>query len=63
MSIAHRFAPGSRIRVLVAGGCHPRFARNLGTGEAPISGSRILPSTHTIRHGSATRLVLPVGEV
>ena len=28
--IAHRFRAGSRIRVLVAGGAHPRFARNLG---------------------------------
>ena len=32
-------APGSRIRVLVAGGSHPRFARNLGTGEPPITGT------------------------
>ncbi len=60
--IAHRFCPGSRIRVLVAGGCHPRFARNLGTGEPAVSGSRMEPSTHTVRHGSATRLILPTGE-
>ena len=32
-AVAHRFRAGSRIRVLVAGGSHPRFARNLGTGE------------------------------
>ena len=37
--IAHRFSAGSRIRVLVAGGCHPRFARNLGTGEPAITAS------------------------
>jgi putative CocE/NonD family hydrolase len=60
--IAHRFAAGSRIRVLVAGGCHPRFARNLGTGEPAISGHRMVPSTHTIKHGPGTRLVLPIGE-
>ena len=30
-AVAHRFTAGSRIRVLVAGGSHPRFARNLGT--------------------------------
>jgi putative CocE/NonD family hydrolase len=59
--VAHRFAPGSRIRVLVAGGCHPRFARNLGTGEPPVSGSRMVGSTHTIRHGEISRLILPVG--
>jgi putative CocE/NonD family hydrolase len=27
---AHRFRAGHRIRVLVAGGAHPRYARNLG---------------------------------
>ena len=32
-AVAHRFPAGSRIRVLIAGGSHPRFARNLGTGE------------------------------
>ena len=36
---AHRFRAGSRIRVLIAGGSHPRFARNLGTGEPLISGA------------------------
>ena len=40
-AIAHRFHAGSRIRLLVAGGSHPRFARNLGTGEPPISGRRL----------------------
>jgi putative CocE/NonD family hydrolase len=59
--VAHRFSPGSRIRVLVAGGCHPRFARNLGTGEPPVSGSRMVGSTHTIAHGQMSRLILPVG--
>jgi putative CocE/NonD family hydrolase len=59
--IAHRFSRGSRIRVLVAGGSHPRFARNMGTGEPTISGSRMVPSTHVLRHGAATRLILPTG--
>ncbi|MGC4896020.1 CocE/NonD family hydrolase [Micromonospora sp. DT31] len=30
---AYRFAPGHRLRVQVSGGAHPRYARNLGTGE------------------------------
>ena len=30
---AHRFAAGSRIRLQVSSGAHPRFARNPGTGE------------------------------
>lgn len=61
--IAHRFSAGSRIRLLVAGGCHPRFARNLGTGEPAISGHRMLPSTHTVRLGESSRLVLPEAEI
>ena len=48
--------------MLVAGGCHPRFARNLGTGEAAISGSRMLASEHTVRFGESSRLILPVGD-
>ena len=61
--VAHRFSVGSRLRVLVAGGCHPRFARNLGTGEPAISGRTMRPSTHTVRHGDTSTLALPVGEL
>jgi putative CocE/NonD family hydrolase len=57
--IAHRFCAGSRIRVLVAGGCHPRYARNLGTGEPPLTGRQLKPATHMVRFGPS-RLVLPV---
>jgi uncharacterized protein len=58
-AIAHRFSAGSRIRVLIAGGCHPRYTRNLGTGEATVTGSRLKPSTHELHFG-ASRVVLPV---
>jgi uncharacterized protein len=58
-AIAHRFRAGSRIRVLIAGGSHPRYARNLGTGEATATGSRLQPSTHELHFG-ASRVVLPV---
>jgi predicted acyl esterase len=30
---AHRFRAGHRLRVIVASGAHPRFARNTGTNE------------------------------
>lgn len=61
-AIAHRFRAGSRIRVLVAGGSHPRFARNLGTGEPMISGRRLQSATHTVNLAEgASRLVLPAG--
>lgn len=59
--IAHRFRAGSRIRVLVAGGSHPRFTRNLGTGEDQGSGRRMRAVTHTIHHGGGSRLLLPTG--
>jgi putative CocE/NonD family hydrolase len=59
-AIAHRFRAGSRIRVLVAGGSHPRYARNLGTGEATVTGSQLTPSTHEVHFG-ASRVLLPVG--
>lgn len=62
-AVAHRFAAGSRIRLLVAGGCHPRFARNLGTGEPVLTGRRMTASEHTVRFGESTALVLPVTEI
>jgi uncharacterized protein len=37
--LGHRFAPGSRIRLLVCSGAHPRYARNPGTGEDPAGAS------------------------
>jgi len=62
-AIAHRFRAGSRIRVLIAGGSHPRFARNLGTGEPRISGRKLASATHLVHlgEGGASRLVLPAG--
>jgi putative CocE/NonD family hydrolase len=61
-AVAHRFPAGSRIRVLIAGGSHPRFARNLGTGEPLISGRRLAAAAHTVHLGEGgTRLVLPAG--
>jgi putative CocE/NonD family hydrolase len=59
-AIAHRFRAGTRIRVLIAGGSHPRFARNLGTGEAIVTGSILQPSIHEVHFGTS-RVVLPVG--
>ena len=58
--VAHRFAAGSRIRLLIAGGSHPRFARNLGTDEPPVSGTAMRPAVHTVQLGTS-QLRLPVG--
>jgi putative CocE/NonD family hydrolase len=58
-AIAHRFRAGSRLRVLIAGGSHPHYARNLGTGEATVTGSQLKPSTHELHFG-ASRVLLPL---
>ena len=58
--IAHRFAARNRIRLVVAGGSHPRWERNLGTSDDPAISSRIAPSTRTLDLAGST-LVLPVG--
>ena len=60
-AVAHRFAAGSRIRLLVAGGSHPRYARNLGTGDPAVSGTAMRAATHTVAFGEQTRVILPTG--
>lgn len=47
---AHRFARGHRIRVLVAGGAHPRYARNTGTGEPLATATRLVGVEHEVLH-------------
>lgn len=46
--LAHRFAAGHRIRLLVAGGSFPQFPRNAGTGENPLTATARVTNTHTI---------------
>jgi len=58
LPIAHRFAAGSRLRVLIAGGCHPQYLRNLGTDENPGLGTKLAPTRHMIVLGPS-RIVLP----
>ncbi|MEJ3655189.1 CocE/NonD family hydrolase [Actinomycetes bacterium KLBMP 9759] len=48
---AHRFRAGHRLRLLVAGGSHPRWARNPGTGEPPVTATTLRPSNQTIHAG------------
>ncbi|WP_045744260.1 CocE/NonD family hydrolase [Actinoplanes rectilineatus] len=52
-STAHRFRPGHRIRLLVAGGAHPRWLRNHGTGEPVASAVRMVSTDTTVRHSSS----------
>jgi putative CocE/NonD family hydrolase len=58
-AIAHRFRAGNRIRLIVAGGSFPRFARNLGTGEPVATGTTLARCTHVVTH-AGSRLILPI---
>lgn len=58
-AIAHRFSAGNRIRLVIAGGSHPRWERNLGTGDDPATSSRMAPSTRSVQL-AASHLLLPV---
>ncbi len=55
----HRVAAGHRLSLLVAGGAHPRFPRNNGTGEPPADATGLVPVDHHVRGG---RLRLPITE-
>jgi uncharacterized protein len=60
-AMAHRFTPGTRIRLQISGGAHPRYARNLGTDDDPATSSTLAPSRRTIFHGDGgfSRFFLP----
>lgn len=47
---AYRFAPGHRVRLQVSAGAHPRFARNLGTGEPLATGTQLAVSNRSLYH-------------
>jgi len=59
---AHRFARGHRIRLQVAGGAHPRFARNPGNGQVDAVAADLVPTQYDIGLDAAhpSALLLPV---
>jgi uncharacterized protein len=59
---AYLFRAGHRIRLQISGGAHPRYARNLGTGEPIGTGIAMAPATISIHHdpGSPSTLELPI---
>lgn len=54
--VAHRFARGHRIRLLIASAAHPYFNRNLGTGESPVTATRIVVAHQGVSIGGASGL-------
>ncbi len=59
---AHRFRAGHLLRLQVSGGAHPRYARNLGTGEPLGEATAGVPVTHRICCGGPvpSAVTLPV---
>lgn len=59
---AHRFCKGHRIRLQVSSGAHPRWSRNLGTGEPLPTGTVMCDAMQTVYHDPThpSALVLPV---
>lgn len=59
---ANRFKRGHRIRLQVSSGAHPRWNRNLGTGEPIAHATRMCIAQQTIYHDAThpSALVLPV---
>jgi putative CocE/NonD family hydrolase len=47
---AHCFKRGHRIRVQVAGGSHPRYARNPGSGEPLGTATTLVAADHAVYH-------------
>jgi putative CocE/NonD family hydrolase len=60
--IHHVFRKGNRLRIQIAGGSHPQYDRNLGTGEPAATGIQLKSTLHTIRHNAkaSSRITLPV---
>ena len=48
VATAHRFGRGHRLRLLLAGGAHPRFARNPGNGQVDAAPADLVPTRYTI---------------
>ena len=59
--LGHRFAAGHRIRLQVSSGAHPRYARNPGTGEDPMTATQLRAVDVELLHGEGhpSVLVLP----
>ncbi|WP_156461147.1 CocE/NonD family hydrolase [Devosia sp. Root436] len=54
---AHSFRPGHRLRLLIASGAHPRYARNLGTDEKVGSATAMVANdVEVFREGTGVTL-------
>jgi putative CocE/NonD family hydrolase len=58
---AHRVLRGKRIRVIVAGGCFPQYARNHGVENGDMNATEMRAVEHIVHHNEhrVSKLVLP----
>jgi hypothetical protein len=59
---AHRFGRGHRLRVQVAGGAHPRFARNPGNGQVEAPARDFVATRYEIGLSAANLSALVVSQ-
>jgi hypothetical protein len=59
--VGYRFAPGHRLRIQVSSGAHPVYARNLGTGDPPATGTAMRAVDQAVYHepGRLSSVLLP----
>ncbi len=59
--MGHRFARGQRIRLQVSSGAHPRYVRNPGTGEDPLTAGTLRAVDVELLYGdqAPSAIVLP----
>ena len=59
---AHRFKSGHRVRLQVSSGSHPRYARNLGSGEPVATTTRYRVADQELSHDPdhPSAIALPV---
>ena len=62
---AHVFHAGHRIRIQISSGAHPRFNRNLGTGQPLASATKLVIAHQEIFHDAQhhTAIELPVADL
>jgi putative CocE/NonD family hydrolase len=60
--IGHRFGRGHRLRVQIASGSHPVYARNLGTGEPAATATDMIVNNIAVHHSGRreSKVVLPL---
>ena len=65
MSFNHCFRRDHRLRIIVASGAHPRYARNTGTGEPFGTTTRLVPVDIEIFHdpGHPSAVHMPVHDI